>query len=153
MVILDPFLHIVLVGVGYGIFSFIIYETLGKRQEVRKIQKRINNYYREVHHALKHNDEKRLEELQGQQGEISKLTMRSMMYQFLPLLILLPVVSALLRWLGGLYPDFHVRGPSIPIIRPSGEYGYLAVFMVSATLTGLILGQLYAWYNKRRSEK
>jgi len=135
----------------FAFFSYYVSKTLGKRDEVRAIQKKFNDHVKEMQDALKKNDEARLKELQKQDKEMNDAMMKTMFLPWRSFVVILPLYFVLWNYvLPALFPNYSVTLPfSLPgrtdfwnasAWRP--WFGARGFFIWSTVFAGLLIVEL-----------
>lgn len=146
----------------YSLFTQIITSKFGKRDRVKQIQddmKRINAQYSQ---ALKSNDEKRIKEAEEEQKKIPALLQESMILQFKPLIITLPILLILPIILRMLFPFFEIKlTQSLPIFIQNWEqfpnwrdtFGAVGWFWIAFIFGGLLMQGIVGGVKKLKKQK
>jgi uncharacterized membrane protein (DUF106 family) len=138
-------------AVVFAFISYYVNKTLGKRDEVRAIQKRFNDHVKEMQEALKRNDDAKLKELQKQDKELNDAMMKSMLLPWRSFIVILPLYFVVWNYvLPALFPGYAVTLPfSLPgrldvwnssAWRP--VFGARGFFIWGTVLAGLVIVEL-----------
>ena len=132
---------------GFSIISWLANNKFGNRKKLKKINKEIQKYQKELSEATKNNDKKKLKELEKRDSEVMQKTQEMMMLSFKPLLIVLPLFwGAYAFILPTLFQGFMVD--KLPFYLPSSLMVWLpwknylgarGLFIYSMVLFGFIL--------------
>ena len=131
----------------FSIFSWLANNKFGDRKKVKRINKEIQAFQKELNEATKNNDKKKLKEFEKQDSEIMAKTKEMMMLSFKPLIVILPLFwGAYAFLLPSLFPDFMVDNlsfhlpSSIMFWLPWKNYlGARGLFIYSLVLFGFAL--------------
>jgi uncharacterized membrane protein (DUF106 family) len=164
----DPtvaFFIITLSAVIYSTVALHINKTIGNRKRVKEIQKEMNSISAKLKKMDYENDAGR-KEAEEEQGRIPKLMSESMVLQFKPLLIILPVFAILTYVIRTSFPYFAIKlGFSIPtfpyywlLLRfnmdtfPNwrNEFGTFGWLLLCVVFSGLIIQIVVEQVEKRR---
>ncbi|MEW5902411.1 MAG: EMC3/TMCO1 family protein, partial [Acidobacteriota bacterium] len=152
------FYAITLAGAIYALFAQFVQKKFGNPQRVKEIQKEMQEINKRYAEALKSKDDSKLKKADADQRRIPALMTESMKFQFIPLLVLLPVLFVLPNLLRGQFPVFEVELPfpvplfplhflqhfnfdGFPNFRTVfGSYGYfwVAVFFIGILAQGAL---------------
>ena len=139
------FYSITLCSAVYVLFSQTVTRKFGNPDRVKQIQAEIADTNKRYSDALKTKDESKIKKAEADQGRIFTLMTESMKYQFIPLIVILPVLFVFAPILRGQFPLFEITLPiSLPVLTGGfslqwrslfGAYGW---FIVCAMFTGLL---------------
>lgn len=143
----------------YVLFSKYVINRFGNRTRVKEIQKEMNEINKNYQEALKSKNDSRIKKAEKDQARIYPLLMESMKYQFLPLLILFPVIIVFSDILRNTFPTFAIILPvDLPIAIQNwqnfpnwrnlfGSYGF---FWVAVVFISMLSELLIAAYKRVR---
>ncbi len=100
----------------YAIFAYVVQKKVGNPTRVKEIQTEMQDINKRYYAAVKSSDNSKIKKAELDQQRIPTLMMESMKYQFMPLLVLLPVLFVLPSFLKSQFPVFEIETPvSIPL--------------------------------------
>jgi uncharacterized membrane protein (DUF106 family) len=164
----DPtvaFFVITISAVIYSAVSLHINKTVGNRKRVREIQEEMNRISAKLR-KVGYDTEAGRKDADEEQSKIPKLMSESMMLQFKPLLVILPIFAILTYAIRAAFPYFAVKlGFSIPTF-PSywlllrfnletfpnwrDEFGTFGWMLLSVVFSGIIIQIVVDQIEKRR---
>lgn len=155
------FFVIAVAAMAYSLVSMYVTSKYGKKDRVKQIQEEMKNINKEYADALKSNDPKRLSRAEKEQTRIASLLKESMILQFKPLVIMLPLLLLVPMALVHFFPNFIIQlSQPIPVIIQDlhkfpnwrSVFGARGWFWVSLVFTSLAL-QLLVQGTKKLKEK
>ncbi|MFH0836295.1 MAG: EMC3/TMCO1 family protein [Candidatus Micrarchaeota archaeon] len=148
----------------FACFTFYLNLTLGKKDEVKKIQKKIQDHQKELQKAIKENDQERLKQLQKKDAEVSQWLKDSMFMPMRAMIVILPafwimfafVIPALITQEFVVRMPFHL--PHAYTVWDGSTWrdyvGSKGLFIWSLVLYGLVFELIYSQLLPRiRGEK
>ncbi len=156
----EAFIIVTLSAAVYLLLSSFVMKTFGKRDRVMEIQKEMNEMNKEHREALKGGDKERLARAEKNYGRMMPLLTESMMLQFRPLIVLLPILFIIPPFLRGQYPAFQIKLPiPLPVPFPLDAFinrfpnardvfGAVGWFWIFVVFGGLLLQPLTNFISK-----
>lgn len=135
-------------AVVYSALSTHITKTWGNRTRVTQIQAEMNRINNLMTEAVKKNDEKKKKEAEAEQAKIAGLMKESMILQFKPLAITLPIFFGLSWALRTLFPNFQIKlAFALPIVIQNFDrfpnwrdtFGVIGWFILALIFSGLLV--------------
>ncbi len=131
----------------FSILSWLANNKFGNRKKLKKINKEIQAFQKELNAATKANDKKKLKELDKREDEVMEKTREMMTLSFKPLILILPLFwGAYAFILPSLFPEFIITNlpfhlpSSLFVWQPWKDYlGARGLFIYSLLLFGLTL--------------
>lgn len=151
---MDPiiaFATITFTAVIYSAFSLHMSRTFGNRKRLKEIQDEMNRINNRLKAAMKSGDEKKIKEAEEEQARLPSLLRESMVLQFKPLIITLPIFFLLSWSLRSVFNDFVIKlAFKIPVFIQHferfpnwrDEFGALGWFILMLIFSGLALQAL-----------
>jgi len=142
------FFAITLTALVYSAISGLITNKLGNRARVTQVQAEMNRINNMLSEAVKQNDEKKKKDAEAEQGRIPELMKESMMLQFKPLIVTLPIFFALSWGLKAAFPEFTIKlSFALPIFIQNLEkfpnwrdtFGVIGWFILALLFSGLLM--------------
>ena len=136
---------------AYALFSQYVTRRFGNQVRVKEIQKEMNDINKRYSESLKSKDESKVKKAEADQSRVPKLMMEMMMYQFKPMLILLPVLFIFPAFLRSQFPGFEITLPvDVPVFLQHferfpnwrhlfGTYGWFWVAVIFISLLASLL--------------
>lgn len=159
------FIVITVSAVIYSAVSLHINKTVGNRKRVKEIQNEMNRISGMLR-KTDYNNETSRKQAEAEQERIPKLMTESMVLQFKPLLIILPIFAILSYFVRTTFPDFAIKlGFAIPtfpyywlLLRfnldtfPNwrDQFGTFGWLLISVLISGLITQVVVDQIEKRR---
>ncbi|MCX6776641.1 MAG: EMC3/TMCO1 family protein [Candidatus Micrarchaeota archaeon] len=161
------FFIITATAIIYSALSLYITRTLGNRKRVKEIQEEMNR----ISSGLKKADgtEAKRKEAEKEQGRIPGLMSESMILQFKPLVVILPIFAVVSYLVKTFFPYFQIKlGFSIPtfpyywmLLRfnldsfPNwrDEFGTFGWFILCLVFSGIFIQLITDAFEKRRKGK
>ena len=159
------FFAITITAVIYSFISIHINRTIGNRARVKKIQEEVNKINKKMQEMHKMS-EKEKAEFQKEQDKLPALLSESMVLQFKPLLIILPIFAILSYLIRTFFPYFNIQlGFSIPTFPyywllfrfdnfPNwrNKFGSFGWFIVAVLVGSLVAQAIIQQIEKRRKK-
>ena len=146
----DPtvaFFVITVTALLYSAMSLHISKTIGNRRRVKEIQDEMNRISAKLR-KLDLNSESGKKEAEAEQGKIPELMSESMMLQFKPLVIMIPIFLLLSYIVKNVFPTFTIKlAFALPIFIQNldrfpnwrDEFGPLGWFVLCLLFSGLLM--------------
>jgi len=97
------------VSFAFSVVSWLVNTRFGDRKKLKKINKEIQAFQKELSEATKSGDKKKLKELGKRDSEVMDKTREMMMLSFKPLIVVLPLFWVAYAFvLPAFFPDFIV---------------------------------------------
>jgi uncharacterized membrane protein (DUF106 family) len=147
----DPvlaFFAISITALVYTAASNIIMQRIGDRKRLKWIQDEVNRINKIVLEAAKSDDEKKKKEADELQAKLPDLLKESMVLQFKPLLISLPLFIIVSWGLRQLFPSFEIKlAFAIPVVVQNLErfpnwrdtFGVFGWFILTILFGGILM--------------
>jgi uncharacterized membrane protein (DUF106 family) len=159
------FFAITITAIVYSVISIHIAKTIGNRTKLKQIQEEINKINKKMQEMHKMS-EKEKAEFQKEQDKLPALLSESMVLNFKPLLISLPIFFVLSYLVRTYFPSFHIQLsfsiPTFPyywlLLRfdnfPNwrNEFGSLGWFILTLLVSSLISQAVIQQIEKRRKK-
>jgi uncharacterized membrane protein (DUF106 family) len=155
-------------AVIYSAIALHINKTVGNRKRVKEIQAEMNRISTMLRKTDYNNDAAR-KQAEAEQDKIPKLMTESMMLQFKPLLIILPIFAILSYFVRTVFPNFIIKLsfalPTFPyywlLLRfnmstfPNwrDQFGTFGWLLISVLFSGLMTQLIVDQIEKRRRRK
>ncbi len=162
------FVIITVTAVVYSALSLYVTRFLGNRKRVKEIQEEMNRISAMLR-KVDYNDEAGRKDAEKEQEKIPKLMSESMILQFKPLIVLLPIFAILSYFVRESFPYFAIKlGFSIPtfpyywlLLRfnfdtfPNwrDEFGTFGWLLLCVVFSGLIIQVVVDQMEKRKRSK
>ncbi len=156
------FFAITVIAVVYSAITTHITKTWGNRARVTQIQAEMNRINNMMTEAVKHNDEKKKKEAEAEQGKIAGLMKESMILQFKPLVVTLPVFIGLSWVLRTTFPEFQIKlAVALPIFIQNfnnfpnwrDTFGVIGWFILALLVSGLLVQFITGKISEMRKKK
>lgn len=143
---------IMLIALAAAFFSYYANKKFGKREKVKELQKKVNDYQKELKKAYDEKNEARIKELKEREPEMLKAMQEMMLLPFRSMIIIAPLYLILLAIvLPALFPKYVVTLPfSLPSWYTIWEasswrnwFGARGFFIWSAIFFGIIMIELF----------
>lgn len=141
------FFAISLTAVVYSAISGHITKVWGNRTRVTQIQADMNRINNMMTEAVKRNDEKKKKEAEAEQARIPNLMKESMVLQFKPLIITLPIFFVASWFMRSAFPEFQMKlAVALPIFIQNLDrfpnwrdtFGAIGWFILALIFSGLL---------------
>lgn len=142
------FFAITLTALVYSALSTYATKTLGNRARVAQVQAEMNRINNMMSEAVKKNDEGKKKEAEKEQTRIPSLMKESMILQFKPLIVTLPIFFVASWLLKELFPYFTIKlAFSLPIVIQNLDrfpnwrdtFGVVGWFILALIFSGLLM--------------
>ncbi len=137
------FYSITIIAALYAIFAQFAQRKFGNPARVKEIQKEMQDINKRYTEALKSNNDSKLKKADLDQRRIPSLMMESMRYQFVPLLLIFPLLFILPTFLKHQFPVFEIETP-VPVP--------LFPMQILKHLFSLNFGQMFEGFPNFRSD-
>ncbi|MFH1447236.1 MAG: EMC3/TMCO1 family protein [Candidatus Micrarchaeota archaeon] len=146
---------------AYVLFSKYIVHRFGNRDRLKEIQKEMGEINKRYKDALKSKEDNRIKKAEKEQARIWPMMSESMRYQFMPLLVLFPIIILFSDLLRKTFPAFAIILPfDLPIIMQNWEhfpnwrnmFGSYGFFWVSVVFISMFSELSMAVYKKVRGK-
>ncbi len=163
MALIDPSADLLVAGTLFAVVSFVVQRTLGQRDRVKTMQKRMNEIQKEIAAATKSGDEAHIKRMEPKEKEMMSIMQETMGLSFKPLIVIIPLFIGFMALLQGPYNNFlitlpfGIHVPEIlrwpPAILSPSVYGYRGFFIVCSFFANLWLEFLYGRIQKAKEGK
>jgi len=157
------FAAITLTALAYSSVSGYVMRVWGNRARAKEIQDEIKRITRLAQEATKSGDAKRQKEAEEQQGRVPDLMKESMILNFKPLVVTLPIFIAASWLMRTMFPNFKITlGVYLPIFIQNlnnfpnwrNEFGVVGWFILAIFFGGMlmqfIVGKMDEWRRKSK---
>lgn len=140
-----------LVALAAAFFSYYANKKFGKRDKMKELQKKVNDFQKELKKAYDEKNEARIKELREREPEMLKAMQEMMLLPFRSMIIIAPVYLILLAIvLPALFPKYVI---TLPFSLPGGVafweastwrnwFGARGFFIWSAIFFGIVVIEL-----------
>lgn len=155
------FFAISFTAIIYSVLSRQIQNRLGDRKRVKQIQDEVNAINKRVKEAMASGDERKQKESEAEQEKLSELLKESMMLQFKPLIVSLPIFFGVSWALRQLFPSFTLKlAFAIPVFIQNLErfpnwrdtFGPVGWFVLALLIAGLGVSAIVDRLEKMRKK-
>jgi len=142
------FFAIGLTAICYSLLSRYIQKRIGNRDRVKEIQDEVNRINTKLKSAVGSGNEKKQQEAEAEQEKLADLLKESMMLQFKPLLVSLPMFIGISWALRQVFPTFSIKlAFSIPVVIQNLEnfpnwrdtFGPVGWFVIALLVSGILM--------------
>lgn len=148
---------VILFAIAFAFFSYYLNKKIGHKDEVKEIQKSVNDYQKELKDAYARKDDAKIKELTAREKEVTDSMKKMMFLPMKSLVIILPLYMALFYWvLPNLFPNFIIANmpfslpSSIAVWQPWKDWlGVRGLFIYSTVFAGLFIEVVFTKIEKK----